>query len=99
MELDQYGNIYVSSRGDYYDTYSETFVIDSNTDKVVDELPLLPNTEMAICRDSLYVVQNGVITPTVGQSLTPSIIQKQRKLIPAILLQMVRKNLSRYLME
>lgn len=55
MELDQYGNIYVSSRGDYYDTYSETFVIDSNTDKVVDELPLLPNTEMAICRDSLYV--------------------------------------------
>jgi DNA-binding beta-propeller fold protein YncE len=55
MELDQYGNIYVSSRGDYYDTYSETFVIDSNTDKVIDELPLLPNTEMAICRDSLYV--------------------------------------------
>ena len=55
MELDQYGNIYVSSRGDNYDTYSETFVIDSNTDKVIDELPLLPNTEMAICRDSLYV--------------------------------------------
>ena len=55
MELDQYGNIYVSSRGDYYDTYSETFVIDSNTDKVIEELPLLPNTEMAICRDSLYV--------------------------------------------
>lgn len=39
----------------YYDTYSETFVIDSNTDKVIEELPLLPNTEMAICRDSLYV--------------------------------------------
>ena len=78
MELDQYGNIYVSSRGDYYDTYSETFVIDSNTDKVIEELPLLPNTEMAICRDHcMYTVQNGVITPTVGQSLTPSIIQNK----------------------
>lgn len=55
MEKDSYGNIYVSSRGDYYDVYSETFVIDSNTDEVTNELPLLPNTEMAICRDSLYV--------------------------------------------
>ena len=27
MELDQYGNIYVSSRGDYYDTYSETLYV------------------------------------------------------------------------
>ena len=29
LELDRYGNIYVSSRGDYYDTPSKTFVIDS----------------------------------------------------------------------
>ena len=55
MEVDNYGKIYVSSRGDYYDTYSETFVIDSSTDEVIKELPLLPNTEMTICRDSLYV--------------------------------------------
>ncbi len=27
------GNIYVSSRGDYYDTPSKTYVIDSRTDQ------------------------------------------------------------------
>lgn len=55
MELDPYGMIYVSSRGDYYDVPSKTFVIDSKTDEVVEDLPLLPNSEMTICGDSLYV--------------------------------------------
>lgn len=51
----KYGQIWVSSRGDYYDTPSKTFVIDSRTDEVIDELKLLPNSEMAVCGDSLYV--------------------------------------------
>lgn len=55
LELDNYGNIYVSSRGDYYGTPSKTFIIDSKTDKVTDELPLLPNSNMTLCGDSLYV--------------------------------------------
>lgn len=55
LELDNYGNIYVSSRGDYYGTPSKTFVIDSKTDQVIDELPLLPNSNMTLCGDSLYV--------------------------------------------
>ena len=55
LELDKYGQIWVSSRGDYYDTPSKTFVIDSRTDEVIDELKLLPNSEMAVCGDSLYV--------------------------------------------
>ena len=55
LELDNYGNIYVSSRGDYYDTGSKTYIIDSGTDEVTDALHLLPNTNMALGGDSLYV--------------------------------------------
>ena len=55
LELDRYGNIYVSSRGDYYDTPSKTYVIDSRTDEVTDILHLLPNSNMTLAGDSLYV--------------------------------------------
>lgn len=55
LELDNYGNIYVSSRGDYYGIPSKTFIIDSKTDKVTDELPLLSNSNMTLYGDSLYV--------------------------------------------
>ncbi|MDR2130263.1 MAG: YncE family protein [Odoribacteraceae bacterium] len=55
LEVDNRGYIYVSSRGDYYGTPSKTYVIDSRTDKVVDELPLLPNSNMTLRGDSLYV--------------------------------------------
>lgn len=54
LELDRYGNIWVSSRGDYYYTPSKTFVIDSQTDKVTDVLDL-PNSNMSRIGDSLYV--------------------------------------------
>ncbi|MDR0509761.1 MAG: YncE family protein [Rikenellaceae bacterium] len=55
MELDRYGNIWVSSRGDYYNAPSQTFVIDSRTDVVTDALQLLPCGNMDRCGDSLYV--------------------------------------------
>lgn len=55
MEIDRNGYIYVSSRGDYYDTPSKTFIIDSKTDEVVKEIENLANSEMALCGDSLYV--------------------------------------------
>ena len=55
MELDRYGHLYVSSRGDYYHTPSETFVIDTRSDRVVEELSLLPSSEMTLCGDSLYL--------------------------------------------
>lgn len=55
MELDNYGYIYVSSRGDYYDTPSKTYIIDSRTDEVTDVLNLLVNSEMTLYNDSLYV--------------------------------------------
>ena len=54
LEADSYGNIYVSSRGNYYEVPSKTFVIDSKTDEVVKEIALA-NSEMALAGDSLYI--------------------------------------------
>lgn len=58
MELDAYGNIWVSSRGDAYDVPSMVFVIDPESDCVTECLDLLPCSDMTVCGDSLYVVNN-----------------------------------------
>ncbi len=55
MEIDSDGYIWVSSRGDYYGTPSKTFVIDPKTDRVVESLNTLPNSNMTVCGDSLYI--------------------------------------------
>lgn len=54
LELDRYGNIWVSSRGDYYNIPSKTFVINSQTGEVTDEFDL-PCSNMTRSGDSLYV--------------------------------------------
>ena len=56
MEPDNYGNIWVSSRGDYYDIPSMTFVITTEDNSVKDCLVSLPCIDMAVCGDSLYVI-------------------------------------------
>lgn len=55
MELDRFGNLYVSSRGNYKEVPSKTFIVDTKTDKVIREIPSLPNGAMALGGDSLYV--------------------------------------------
>lgn len=55
MELDNFGNIYVSSRGDYYGTGSDVFIIDSKTEQVTGRLGIAAN-EMCICDDILYMI-------------------------------------------
>lgn len=54
MEIDRYGYIYVSSRGDYYDTPSEVFIIDTKTDEVTGRLNT-PASDMCISGDSIYM--------------------------------------------
>ena len=58
MELDAYGNIWVSSRGDYYDIQPMTFIISTESDSVIEQMDLLPCTDMTLCGDSLYVYSN-----------------------------------------
>ena len=59
IEADKYGFLWVSSRGDYYDLPSMTFVIDSKNNSVVEALDLLACTDMTLCGDSLYVYSNA----------------------------------------
>lgn len=55
MELDNSGNIYVSSRGDYYGTGSDVFVIDSRTEQVTGHLGVAAS-EMCIDDGILYMI-------------------------------------------
>ncbi len=54
LELDDYGYLWVSSRGDYYDIPSKTYVLDTETDEVVKEIDLA-NSNMWLDGDLLYV--------------------------------------------
>ncbi|MFI3280616.1 MAG: YncE family protein [Rikenellaceae bacterium] len=53
LELDSYGCLWISSRGDYYDTPSKTYVLNTQNHEVT-ELDL-PNSNMALMGDMLYV--------------------------------------------
>jgi len=81
MELDRYGNIWVSSRGDYKTVGSKTFVIDSKTDQVTDVLHLLPNSNMTRCGDSLYVYSTEWSWITEKNTITYAIVNTQTKKI------------------
>jgi DNA-binding beta-propeller fold protein YncE len=59
LELDAYGNLWVSSRGDYYDIQPMVFVINTEADFVMDQLDLLACSDMTLCGDSLYVYSNA----------------------------------------
>ena len=56
MKLDDYGHIWISSRGNYYGTPSKTYVLDAASESVIDSIPDLPNSGMALSGDSLYVI-------------------------------------------
>lgn len=58
LEPDNYGNLYVSSRGDYYNVPSKTYILDTRNDMVSDALHLLPNGNMTLYGDSLYLYSN-----------------------------------------
>lgn len=78
LELDRYGDIWVSSRGDYYGTPSKTVIIDSKIDKVTDVLNL-PNSNMNRCGDSLYVYSTEWSYHTNSNKITYAIVNTQTK--------------------
>ena len=53
MELDAYGNLWVSSRGDYYDVQPMVFVINTEADYVIDQMDLLACSDMTLCGSSM----------------------------------------------
>jgi DNA-binding beta-propeller fold protein YncE len=85
MELDNYGNIWVSSRGDYYNIRSKTYVIDTKTDRVVKTLPLLPNSNMTLSGDSLYIYSTEWNYSTGSNTISYAIVNTKTQ-------QMVSRN-------
>lgn len=81
MVQDAYGNIYVSSRGDYYGTPSKTFIIDSNRDIVTDTLHTLPNNNMVAGGDSLYVLSNEFNYTTNSYTISYAVYDMVQKRI------------------
>lgn len=79
IEPDNYGNLYVSSRGDYYGIPSKTFIIDTKTDKVTDTLHILPNSNMTLCRDSLFVYSTEWSYVTKEWSVAYAIVDTRTK--------------------
>ncbi len=80
LELDRYGNIWVSSRGDYYDVPSKIFVIDSKTDQVTEEFDLA-NSNMTISGDSIYVYSTEWNHSTAENTTSYAIINTKSKAI------------------
>jgi DNA-binding beta-propeller fold protein YncE len=79
MELDSDGNIWVSSRGDYKQVSSRTYVINSQTDQVTDVLALLPCSNMTLCGDSLYVYSTEWSHITNKNTITYAIVNTKTK--------------------
>ena len=81
MELDRYGRIYVSSRGDYYGTGADVFVIDSRTGTVTGNLGISAN-EMYLCGDSIYLTGSGWSYTTQSNRATYAIYDtKQGRIV------------------
>ena len=80
MKMDSQGNIYVTSRGDYYDIHSNTYVIDSKTDLVTDILGF-PASELCIAGDSLYAYSTEWSHYTQQNTINYTIYDTKKKRI------------------
>ena len=58
LRVDQYGKLWVSSRGDYYDEPSRLYCIDTQSDMVLYDIDI-PVNGMCLDGDSLYVYSSG----------------------------------------
>ncbi|MNK06738.1 hypothetical protein D3C87_246370 [compost metagenome] len=80
MQIDSRGDIYVSSRGDYYNTSSNLFVIDTKTDekKSILDLPVLG---MSLVDDLLYFYSVEWSYITNSNKITYGILDTKTKKI------------------
>ncbi len=58
VALDSQNKIWVSSRGDYYNTPSRTYIIDTESDTLIKELEIA-NSNMAIAGDYAYIISSS----------------------------------------
>ena len=73
IKIDKRGYLYVSSRGDYYDTPPNLYVIDTRTEKVVKETGI-PVSDMWLDDDLLYYYRVAYNKYTGGNEITYGIL-------------------------
>ena len=78
MAVDNHGNIYVSSRGDYKGQSSDVFVLNSETDRVTGSLGIAAN-EMCLNGDSLYMTSVELNTVTGSNAIGYAIYDIAKK--------------------
>lgn len=78
MQIDKAGDIYVSSRGDYYNAEPNLYVIDSNTDKVKQQLDI-PVSNMTMDDDKLYYYATSYKHNTGANRITYGILNTLTK--------------------
>ncbi|WP_316753038.1 DUF5074 domain-containing protein [Pedobacter gandavensis] len=80
MQIDTRGDIYVSSRGDYYNTSSNLFVIDTQTDEKKMQLNI-PVLGMCLVDDALYFYSVAWSYLTNSNKITYGILDTRTKKI------------------
>lgn len=80
MKIDRNANIYVTSRGDYKNIHSNTYVIDPRKDIVTDVLNF-PASELYLCGDSLYAYSTEFSKITEKNTVTYAIYNTKTKRI------------------
>lgn len=80
LEADKYGNLWVSSRGDYYDVPSKLYWIDTSADTCGGCLDIAVS-EMTLDGDSLYLYSTEFSYTTMDWTITFGIIDVKNKVI------------------
>jgi DNA-binding beta-propeller fold protein YncE len=80
LKADRYGNLWVSSRGDYYDTPSRLYWIDTKADTCGGTLPVAVS-EMTLDGDSLYIYSTEFSYNSMDWDITFGIIDVSTKQI------------------
>jgi DNA-binding beta-propeller fold protein YncE len=79
MKIDSQGNIYVSSRGNYFKIPSKTFIIDPSDN--ISELPGLPASNLTICGDTAYVYSTEWNYTTGANTVSYAMVNTKSKQI------------------
>ncbi|MEK6495341.1 YncE family protein [Myroides odoratimimus] len=78
MQIDKAGDIYVSSRGDYYNVEPNLYVIDSDSDQVKQKLDI-PVSNMTMDDDKLYYYATSYKHNTGGNNVSYGILNALTK--------------------
>jgi DNA-binding beta-propeller fold protein YncE len=78
LEADNYGNIYVTSRGDYKNIHSNTYILNTKTDMVTHTLNL-PAGNLCAVGDSIYVYSTEWSHITSKNTVSYAIINTRTK--------------------